>query len=135
MKSQHISILFMYVAVLFILKPTFGIADNWNGADPGIDYLVGQCQYISRDEQVDSVQPGWPKYTGYMGMSAATLADFDTTYPGTEVIVACPVFTGGLHSEIFIWHQDGNPMTNWNPLILSQSVYTGSPPALLRFQS
>lgn len=68
-------------------------------------------------------QQGWPIDTGSVYMTAPVLADFDPEYEGIETIVAA----GG---DTYVWHKDGTPMVNWNPLKLGQTVPIHSPPAV-----
>jgi len=78
-----------------------------------------------------SSQPGWPIYTGYPGMTAPVLADFDPDYPGIETIIMYPVGFTTWDSYIYVWHQDGTAMANWDPKIITgEAVYPGSSPAI-----
>jgi hypothetical protein len=130
MRSISIFTLVICTALITIANPLFSQTIIRDLSDPDNEFYLDMEDHIPCIQSSDSVQPGWPQYTGNMGMSAALLADFDTTYPGLEVIVSCSAVAGGFHTEIFIWHEDGTPMANWSPLNLSQMAYMGSPPAV-----
>ena len=101
--------------------------DEYNVGDPWGDWIIVERKGVSN-------QPGWPIFTGYPGMTAPVLADFDPYYPGLETIVLIPIveFTPSLKlwSKIYVWHQDGTGMTNWNPKILDEPVSPHSPCAV-----